>query len=58
MTRNLEITGICKTFMHFIPEQNVSYVPGSIPSVFGESAGANMVTYLITTLLEQEKNMC
>lgn len=29
--------------------------PGSIPSVFGESAGANMVTYRITTLLAKEE---
>lgn len=34
----------------------MNYVPGSIPSVLGESAGANMVTYLITTLLERGKS--
>lgn len=31
------------------------FLPGSIPSVFGESAGANMVTYRITMLLPDEQ---
>lgn len=32
-----------------------NHIPGSIPSVLGESAGAKMVTYRITTLLIKKK---